>query len=752
MLPSRRFILRILFPAILSLVASFVCHAQYPLVQAEDSVAFLKLRNRMDSIRAYRPTVAVVLSGGGAKSAAQIAPIDYLRKKDVPIDLILGSSMGGLVAGMVSVDMASSSMERLVKDLSWTEIVTDLQPRTAYVHRFREIRDRDQAVLTFGQDGTGNKRGFVPTGVSNGQNILNLVGLITAGYNDNMVFADLPVPFLSVSTDLINGRPKIFYDGSIQDAVMSTFAVPGLFSPRKDGRGRVLTDGAFYNNYPVDVARNAGADIVIGVDITATKLNADQVNTAGDALMQAFDMQGIDNYFASIEDTDLYLRPDIDDYGMLNMDSKSIDTLYARGESLVWKRQNDLDALSELFKGTEKDLFGVDRTLPKDYLTEGIIVSSISFKGATPDEESHLRQLARTSLYEGFFPVSYADAFMMAAIIRGTGLYEKVVFHFEGTEEPFRMVFECTRRPKNELDIGLRCDLRDYFALHAGILLGASSPGTLALDARLGMRSSLSAVYIWTPLIGLPGLYAGIRGGHLARTRGLKSSNLDETVELGHFSGTGEAGIVLDSWRTWSLKAGLRAEAFRFYSGDKYILPSYFASLGADTYDNAYFPRNGYRLDVSYSRYFKAGAGTYRGQVISAYAGAPISIKSVTIHPFARIRYVAGDGETPLHLLNAFTSGYAGRYFEGDIPFTGTKRNILFDDDLLTTVGTDLRVNFLQKHYAGARCEFACYPSFVPAASLYYAMNSPLGPLVRAGVEWSRLSGFGASVTIGTDF
>ena len=70
---------------------------------AADSAAVAQMRERMAEIRKSRPTVALVLSGGGAKGAAHIGVIRYLESMDIPVDMVLGTSMGGLIGGLYAL-------------------------------------------------------------------------------------------------------------------------------------------------------------------------------------------------------------------------------------------------------------------------------------------------------------------------------------------------------------------------------------------------------------------------------------------------------------------------------------------------------------------------------------------------------------------------------------------------------------------------------------------------------------------------
>ena len=93
-----------------------------------DSLAIARVRARMDSIRQYRPTVAVVLAGGGARGMAHLGVLRYLEEKGIPVDLIGGTSMGGLVSGLYSLGYNAEYLDSLVRAIDWTVMMSDKIP------------------------------------------------------------------------------------------------------------------------------------------------------------------------------------------------------------------------------------------------------------------------------------------------------------------------------------------------------------------------------------------------------------------------------------------------------------------------------------------------------------------------------------------------------------------------------------------------------------------------------------------------
>ena len=109
---------------------------------------------------------------------------------------------------------------------------------------------------------------------------------MTVGYQDYMDFMDLPIPFVCVATEMVTAKPKIWYEGKLNTALRSTMSIPGVFAPVKVD-GMVLVDGGMRDNYPTDLAREMGADIIIGVDLSSGFRDYSRLNNLGDIISRA---------------------------------------------------------------------------------------------------------------------------------------------------------------------------------------------------------------------------------------------------------------------------------------------------------------------------------------------------------------------------------------------------------------------------------------------------------------------------------
>ena len=286
-----------------------------------DSIAVKQMQARMAQIRKSRPTVALVLSGGGAKGLAHIGVIRYIESLGIPVDMVLGTSMGGLIGGLYSLGYKPDQIDTLVHKIDWHWVFSDKLPRDYYSYSDTRYREKYLLSIPFyyekdyyemkvademrfspvhkhdalhigadHDDGDMFKKnilGSLPSGYIYGQNVTNLISSLTIGYQDSMDFKNLPIPFVCVAADMVSGKAKIWHSGKINDAMRSTMSIPGVFAPVRV-EGMVLVDGGLRDNYPTQLARDMGADIIIGVDLSSQRRTYVQVNNIGDTLFRLY--------------------------------------------------------------------------------------------------------------------------------------------------------------------------------------------------------------------------------------------------------------------------------------------------------------------------------------------------------------------------------------------------------------------------------------------------------------------------------
>lgn len=226
--------------------------------------------------RGARPTVGLVLSGGGARGAAHVGVIKVLDDLRIPVDYIAGTSMGAIVGGLYASGMTADQLVRVIEEADWSALLTDRPPRAQ--RSFRRKSD-DIGFLVDFDLGIGKSGLILPKGFIQGQNLeiaLKRLALPVISVDD---FDELPIPFRAIATDIVTGGAVILDSGDLGTAMRASMSAPGVFKPVRQ-HGRLLVDGGVANNLPVQVVRDMGADILIVVDVGFPLLPESQLESA----------------------------------------------------------------------------------------------------------------------------------------------------------------------------------------------------------------------------------------------------------------------------------------------------------------------------------------------------------------------------------------------------------------------------------------------------------------------------------------
>ncbi len=380
-----------------------------------------------------RPRVALVLSGGGAKGMAHIGVLRVLEKAGIPIDIITGTSMGSLVGGLYSVGWNAEKLDSIVRVQDWSFLLSDKA-----VYSSQNLADREkQNTYLLSKTITARKRILGETGgLIQGKNIYRLLTRLTAGYTDSIDFNHLPIPFACVATNIMDNSEYDFHSGQLARAMRASMAIPAAFTPITLD-GMVLVDGGLRNNYPADLAREMGADYIIGVTVQGKEKTADELSTSASVLGQIVDINCKNKYDDNLSITDIPIRVNPAPYGTTSFSAVAIDSLVKRGEAEAMKHWDELMAL--------KRRIGLD----DDY------------RPAVPQPNA-----------EALLPVDYMDTTQTARPAQAT---------ITGS-------------------LGVRFDTEDMVALQLnGLYRSARKPFDIDATIRLGNRTKVGATATWTP-------------------------------------------------------------------------------------------------------------------------------------------------------------------------------------------------------------------------------------------------------------
>ncbi|WP_282109371.1 patatin-like phospholipase family protein [Shewanella algicola] len=229
-----------------------------------------------------RPTIGLVLSGGGAKGTAHIGVLKVLEKNRIPVDYVAGTSIGAYVAGMYALGYSAEQIEKIMLSGEWTDGYSDTIPRESLSYRDKQQRDQFNIPLTVGYN---DNRLTSPSGLLRGQSMSLLLRHSTDLVEQFGDFDDLAIPYRAVATDLATSEAVVLSSGSVVQAMQASATVPGALQPAIID-GRLLVDGGIANNMPVDVVKAMGADIIIAVDIGSPLVGQDRLDSTVAVLEQ----------------------------------------------------------------------------------------------------------------------------------------------------------------------------------------------------------------------------------------------------------------------------------------------------------------------------------------------------------------------------------------------------------------------------------------------------------------------------------
>ena len=258
-----------------------------------------------------RPRIGLALGGGGARGFAHIGVLQWLEAHRVPVDVIGGTSMGGLVGGGFATGMTPEEIRALVGSVDWASV---LAPDTPFLYKtFRRKEDARAfpSPLRFGLRG-----GFrLPSGLSAAEQAELLFDRVAAPYGSETDFNHLPTPFRCVATDIRGAEVVVFKSGWLARALRATIAIPGVFAPVTHD-GKVLVDGGVLNNVPADVVRQTGlADVVVAIDVGLDAATEKRYDSIFGVLDETLDVMMRSGTRRALESADLVLTPDLDGIG-----------------------------------------------------------------------------------------------------------------------------------------------------------------------------------------------------------------------------------------------------------------------------------------------------------------------------------------------------------------------------------------------------------------------------------------------------
>jgi len=316
-----------------------------------------------------RPQVGLVLAGGGAKGFAHIGTLKLIDSLHIPIDYIVGTSMGGIVGALYAIGYDGMTLEKLSSRTDWQEIFTDIPARRDLPYFLKKETGKYQ--VNFAVQGV---KPVAPSGLIFGQKISLLFSSLTYPYEKVADFDELPIPVRLTAVDLLSGQEVTLCTGSLAKAMRATMSIPTVFSPVEWGDS-LLVDGGLLNNFPVNIVKAMGADLVIGVDLANPLKNRQELRDGLAVLNQSLVIFDRTRREQQKELCDVYIHPDLGEFTPADFDNEKIVTIMKRGDQAAQQHLEELIAIRDRVLGSDSN---------QQYLKKRFRVSEIRWAGHSP--------------------------------------------------------------------------------------------------------------------------------------------------------------------------------------------------------------------------------------------------------------------------------------------------------------------------------------------------------------------------------
>ena len=763
--------------------------------------ACVMLHAQTETNRSERLKVGVVLGGGGAKGASHIGVLKYLEELGIPVDYVAGTSMGSIIGGFYAMGYTPDELTQLISGINWSEYIGNKIDRTLMSEESKQRNSTLSLQVPFSYESfldNNPKNSFIsqlPSAYVNNSSLINLFNDLCVGYQEEMDFNDLPIPFACVATDMITGKEVVLRNGSVPTSMRASMAIPGVFSPVQID-GKVLVDGGLVNNFPADVLHEMGADIIIGIEVTSTK---DITNEDLKSLPQVFARLVTNSTSAKRKENRelcrVHIIPDISGFGMLSFTPEAIETLVGRGYQKATEFHDQLLAIKQAVDASAGH--PVSKTLhapqAKNLAVDSVLISSITVNNVNEKDRSWLIRKSRLEVGNHYLQNDIERAMK---IYRGTGCFDEITYQVKEIDS---IHGEDQLTDAYNLDISMKPAMPHLFGL--GVRYDTEEGAALLLSIGInekrftGSKLNLKAKLSYNPRINLTYTYS---------RSSLANFNLAYDYKNDHFS------ILFEGRRAMNLRyqqqkvsgyisqfhllnfstsVGLAftSTTFDVFTMDEWLDTTTFASsriiepfvnVKYDCLDDAYFAKHGFNVRLNAMYHFDTKKHYYgdfeeddphlpSGKNLDLYYAFQSYLTpndgKFTIIPQLYGRYLSGNTEY-YHLWNKFGGEVEGRHFDNQLPFIGYA-SVEGTDDHAAVLRCDLRYNLFGKHYLTGMYNYlvniTCTESFdtlkyygIHGAGVKYSYNSLLGP-ISLTVHWARRyqeNHFGAYFSFGYTF
>ena len=457
------------------------------------AIALISLTGPVDAgaqVSQPRPRVGVAFGGGSARGLAHVGVVRWFEEHHIPIDVIAGTSMGGLIGGAFAAGMSAAELSDLLEQTNWDEMFGFSSFQYKNVRRKEDARDYPSRIEF------GIKRGLaLPVALNSGQQVDFLLARIAGPYMSLSSFDDLPTPLRVVAVDLVTAQQIVLDKGRLPTAMRATMSLPGVFPP-VEGDGMVLVDGGAMNNVPADVVRAMGASTVIAINVGSMDETREVSGSMFGVMSHTIDTMMLASTRRSLASADIVINPDLVDYGSLD---------WRRSAELANEGYRAAEALKDKLLPlalNDSEWASYQQRRQARRRADWPVPQFVTVSGAIAADTARIEQLLAARVAQ---PLDVDALELDLETLTGLDRYETVGWHLAESGGRVGLVVEV--RPKTHappflmLGVNLQNTTTDAFSFQLAaryLRFDTLGPGSeLRLDAVIGAQPSAAAEAYW---------------------------------------------------------------------------------------------------------------------------------------------------------------------------------------------------------------------------------------------------------------
>lgn len=651
--------------------------------------------------------VGLVLSGGGAKGFAHVAVLKKLEEAGVRVDYIAGTSMGAIIGGLYASGYNATELDSVLRVYDLNGLVSDDLPREVSSFYQKEHDGKYAISLPLVK-----RKIEIPSAVSTGQNAFNIFSQLTEHVHEVDDFSKLSIPFFCIATNLETGEEVVMDKGFLPEAIRASGSFPGLLTP-VTVNGEVLVDGGIVDNFPVEKMKEKGVDYIIGVNVSGGLKDIENLKSLPEILMQIAGFQMYNKWEDKIEMSDLYIRPELDEFTTFSFDQS--EEIIKKGELAMLKVMDTLEALAARQKG------GLKQRSIKSYPgSDEFMIKEIVIKGNRNYTDKYC--IKKLGLKKDEI-IGRKDFIRGVDVLTATGNFESIFYRFSSVEGGLKVEFEIIENNEETLiQFGAHYDE----LYKTGILINLTNKHLffkndfISADFVVGdnIRYNIDYFYDngfnWS--FGINTRYntfkADISSKILPVVRNQDTISTGLKIPVKYIDFTTRFFLQSTVKDRWAFRIGLEHKFLNTYTDELieddlnriYFEKSHFfnafGKIMLDTYDSKYFPKKGVYLNSEYLLYLVSSDyndnfipfSQLSGEVGFAYS----FFDKLTFHVLSQAGVTIGNNEN--QILDYHLGGYNENYINTFVPFYGYGFAELNESAFLRTALT-VRYELFKKNF-----------------------------------------------------